>query len=353
MTETGHLLVTGGAGFIGSHTARRFLTRGWRVTVYDNLTRVGASHALDWLRAHPNAERLSVVVADVREYEPLASAAAPADAILHAAGQTAVTTSVLRPRQDFEDNALGTLNVLEAARASARHPAVIFTSTNKVYGGMDDVAVQLDGDRYGYVDLPLGAPETQPLDFHSPYGCSKGAADQYVRDYARIYRMRTVVYRQSCIYGHWQFGTEDQGWLAHFAISAVLDTPITIYGDGRQARDALYIDDLVDAFELAIARREQIAGRIYNVGGGPENILSLLDLIKMLEEMRGRPMAVSYGDWRPGDQRIYVSDIRKIHREMGWKPKIDVPTGVERLYRWAEENRDLLARIRQEASNGS
>jgi CDP-paratose 2-epimerase len=353
MTEIGHLLVTGGAGFIGSHAARHFLGRGWRVTVYDNLSRVGASHALDWLRSHPNAGQLSVVVADVRDVDQLAPAAAPADAILHAAGQTAVTTSVANPRKDFEDNALGTLNVLEAARAGNRNPVIIFTSTNKVYGGMDDVAVALDGDRYRYVDLPLGAPETQPLDFHSPYGCSKGAADQYVRDYARIYGMRTVVYRQSCIYGHWQFGTEDQGWLAHFAISAVLDTPITIYGDGKQARDALYIDDLVDAFELAIAKGERIAGRIFNVGGGPANVLSLLELIAMLQEMRGRPMAVSYGDWRPGDQRIYVSDIRKIQGELGWQPKIDVRTGVERLYRWAEENRDLLAQIRQEMSSGS
>jgi CDP-paratose 2-epimerase len=351
MTEPGYLLVTGGAGFIGSHAARRYLSHGWRVTVYDNLSRVGASHALDWLRAHSNAERLSVVVADVRDYEPLASAAAQADAILHAAGQTAVTTSVMDPRKDFEDNALGTLNVLEAARASAHNPVVIFTSTNKVYGGMEDVAVHLEGQRYAYVELPYGASEAQPLDFHSPYGCSKGAADQYVRDYARIYRLRTVVYRQSCIYGHWQFGTEDQGWLAHFAISAVLDAPITIYGDGKQVRDALYIDDLVDAFELAIAQRERMAGHIYNVGGGPENVLSLLDLIEILEAIRGRPMAVSYDDWRPGDQRIYVSDVRKMNREMDWKPTIDVRTGVERLYRWAEEHRDLLTQIRREAAH--
>lgn len=350
MTKTGHLLVTGGAGFIGSHAVRRFLSRGWRVTVYDNLSRVGASHALDWLHTHPNAERLSVVVGDVRDYERLAPVASQVGAILHAAGQTAVTTSVVNPRKDFEDNALGTLNVLEAARAGKRDPVIIFTSTNKVYGGMEDVEVRLDDKRYAYVDLPFGAPETQPLDFHSPYGCSKGAADQYVRDYARIYGMRTAIFRQSCIYGHWQFGTEDQGWLAHFAISAVLDAPITIYGDGKQVRDALYIDDLIDAFELAFAQGGWMAGHIYNVGGGPANTLSLLDLIAILQDIGDRPIAVSYDDWRPGDQRIYVSDIRKIDHEMDWQPKIGVMTGVERLYRWAEENRDLLLQIRQETS---
>jgi len=349
VAESEHLLITGGAGFIGSHAARRFLSRGWRVAIYDNLSRVGASHAVEWLRSHPDSARLETVVADVRDAERIASAAAQADVILHAAGQTAVTTSVQNPRRDFEDNALGTFNVLEAARASARRPAVIFTSTNKVYGGMADAAVQLDGRRYRYEGLPFGAPENQPLDFHSPYGCSKGAADQYVRDYARIYGLHTIVFRQSCIYGHWQFGAEDQGWLAHFAISAVLDVPITIYGDGMQVRDVLYIDDLVDAFEAVIARREQAAGHIYNVGGGPENVLSLLDLITMLEALRGRPMTVGYGDWRPGDQRVYVSDIRKISREMGWQPKIGVGTGVERLYRWAEENRSLLAQVRQGA----
>ena len=341
-----HLLVTGGAGFIGSHTARRFLDRGWRVTVYDNLSRVGSEVALDWLHAHPNSAALYVVVGDVCDYGALAPVVAQADAILHAAGQTAVTTSVSDPRPDFEANARGAFNLLEAARASDRNPVVIYTSTNKVYGGMESVGVALDGAHYRYISLPDGVPETQPLDFHSPYGCSKGAADQYTRDYARIYGLRTVVFRQSCIYGTWQFGTEDQGWLAHFAIAALLDIPLTIYGDGKQVRDALFIDDLVSAFELAIDHGDQIAGEIFNVGGGPENTLSLLDLVGMLEQMRGKPIPLSYDEWRPGDQRVYVSDTSKIKKTLGWSPTVPVEKGVKRLYDWANQNRETLIRVR-------
>jgi CDP-paratose 2-epimerase len=339
-------LITGGAGFIGSNAAQRFLDRGWHVTVYDNLSRAGSDFALDWLRAHPRSNALNVMVADVRDFDTLAPVAAQADAILHAAGQTAVTTSVVDPRTDFEANALGAFNVLEAARAGGRNPVILYTSTNKVYGGMESAGVVLDGGRYRYTDLPDGVPETQPLDFHSPYGCSKGAADQYTRDYARIYGLRTVVFRQSCIYGTWQFGTEDQGWLAHFVIAALLDIPLTIYGDGKQARDALFINDLVSAFEAAIDHPNRAAGQVFNVGGGPGNILSLLDLIGMLEALRGRPMPVRYGDWRPGDQRVYVSDISKIKGVLGWSPNVDVPTGVKRLYDWAGQQREMLVRVR-------
>lgn len=349
-----HLLVTGGAGFIGSHTARHFLSLGWDVTVYDNLSRPGSEHALEWLRSHPASSRLTFIRGDVRDYEALAPAVAKADAILHAAGQTAVTTSVAAPRDDFEANALGTFNVLEAARESLsgdHNPVIIYTSTNKVYGGMEDVGVELAGDHYRYAHLPQGVPETQPLDFHSPYGCSKGTGDQYTRDYARIYGLRTVVFRQSCIYGVWQFGTEDQGWLAHFTIAALLDLPLTIYGDGKQVRDVLYIDDLVDAYERAIALPDVSAGQIFNIGGGPERAISLLDLIAILEELRGRPMSISYDEWRPGDQRVYVSDITKVQATLGWSPSVDVETGVRRLFEWAAEHRDLLTSIRAEVAN--
>ncbi|GAB4473942.1 MAG: GDP-mannose 4,6-dehydratase [Anaerolineae bacterium] len=350
-----HLLVTGGAGFIGSHTVRRYLDKGWQVTVYDNMSRPGAEHSLDWLRSHPASDRLSIIEGDVREYDRLAPYAAAADAILHAAGQTAVTTSVRSPRADFEANALGTFNVLEAARAAlaaGRTPAVIYTSTNKVYGGMEDVGVVLKDDHYAYADLPDGAPETQPLDFHSPYGCSKGTGDQYVRDYARIYGMDTVVFRQSCIYGTWQFGTEDQGWLAHFTIAAVLDLPLTIYGDGKQVRDVLYIDDLVNAFEAVFANPARVSGQIFNIGGGPTRAISLLDLIAMLEKLRGAPMRVSYSDWRPGDQRVFISDTRKAGRALGWQPSVPVSEGVRRLYQWATEHRDLLVSIRAKLAGG-
>ncbi len=344
-----HLLVTGGAGFIGSHAVTRYLDKGWTATVYDNMTRLGAAHTLDHLRNHPNSANLTLIEDDVRNYDALEGPVVAADYILHAAGQTAVTKSVANPREDFEANILGTLNVLEAMRAAKDNggdPAVIFTSTNKVYGGMEHVGVELQGDHYGYRDLPGGVSEAQPIDFHSPYGCSKGSADQYVRDYQRIYGLRTMVFRQSCIYGTWQFGTEDQGWLAHFAIAAVLDMPLTIYGDGMQVRDALYITDLVDAFEAAFDHVEEAQGQIFNIGGGPTRALSLLDLIAQLEGLRGSEMEVRYADWRPGDQRVYISDVTKAGKLIGWTPQVSVKDGVAMLYNWVRDNRDLMVAVR-------
>jgi CDP-paratose 2-epimerase len=343
LSESKQVLVTGGAGFIGSHAARSFLDRGAKVRVYDNMSRVGSDLNLGWVKEHPAAPgRLEVVTADVRDADAVAAATRNADLILHAAGQTAVTKSVANPRDDFESNALGTLNVLEGARASGRQPVVIYPSTNKVYGGMESAQVELADGRYRYAALEGGTPESWPLDFHSPYGCSKGAADQYVRDYARIYDLPTIVFRQSCIYGTWQFGTEDQGWLAHFIVAAVLDLPLTIYGDGRQVRDVLFIDDLTRAFHVAVERVEVTAGEVYNIGGGPDLTLSLLELIGMLEELRGQPMRYEFDDWRPGDQRVYVSDIGKARADFGWLPEISVEEGVRRLYGWAQANRDLL-----------
>lgn len=346
MSQGKQVLITGGAGFIGSHAARSFLDRGAKVRIYDNLSRVGSDLNLDWVRQHAAAaERLDVTLGDVRDADALAEAARDADLILHAAGQTAVTTSVLEPREDFEANALGTLNMLEAARASGRQPVVLYTSTNKVYGGMEAAQVELAEGRYRYATLLDGVPESWPLDFHSPYGCSKGTGDQYVRDYARIYGLPTIVFRQSCIYGTWQFGTEDQGWLAHFTIAAVKDLPLSIYGDGKQVRDALFITDLIRAFHMASERIDVTAGQVYNVGGGPEYALSLLELISTLEELRGAPMTYNFGDWRPGDQRVYVSNIAKARADFGWSPEISPANGVRQLHEWAHEHRELLENV--------
>jgi CDP-paratose 2-epimerase len=265
------------------------------------------------------------------------------DLVLHLAGQVAVTTSVTDPRMDFEVNAVGTFNLLEAARASGVRAPIIFSSTNKVYGGMEDVGVVVRDGRYAYDDLPNGVPESRGLDFHSPYGCSKGAADQYVRDYHRIYGMNTVVFRQSCIYGYRQFGFEDQGWIAWFTIAAQLGKPITVYGDGMQVRDVLFVDDLVDAFEAAAGNIDRTAGQVYNIGGGPANVLSLVELLAQIENRLGASIPSARDDWRPGDQRVYVSDIRKAAADFGWSPKIARTEGLERLYDWVAANRELFA----------
>jgi CDP-paratose 2-epimerase len=336
-------LITGGAGFIGCNLAGRLIGAGQAVTIYDNLARRGAQNNLDWLTRLHGAGSLQFIQADVRDFERLKQAARGQDVICHLAGQVAVTTSVLDPRDDFENNALGTFNALEAARASGNNPVFIYASTNKVYGGMEDVAVIERATRYEYRDLPNGVSEHQPLDFHSPYGCSKGAGDQYVRDYARIYGLRTVVMRQSCIYGTRQFGIEDQGWIAWFIIAAVAGKPITIYGDGKQVRDILFITDLLDAYQAAIDRIDTAAGQVYNIGGGPENTLSVwVELGPMLENLLGRKVEVDRSDWRPGDQRICIMDTRQAQRELGWRPKVGVAEGVRRLYEWVVANRDVF-----------
>ncbi len=335
-------LVTGGCGFIGCNWVDRLLARGERVIAFDDLSRRGAEKNAAWLRARHSA-KFELIRADVRDARAVADAARAADAIYHFAAQVAVTTSVTDPRTDFEINALGTFNVLEAARASGRHPIVLFASTNKVYGAMDDVAIVEHATRYAYRDLPNGFSEERPLDFHSPYGVSKGCADQYTRDYFRIYGLPTVVFRQSAIYGYRQFGVEDQGWLAWFIIAAVTGKPIAIYGDGKQVRDMLFIDDLLDAYDAATARIERVAGQVYNIGGGARNTISVwTEFAPMLEKLLGRKIPVTYGDWRPGDQRVCVYDISKAKRELDWEPKIGVAEGVEKLYRWVVENRNLF-----------
>ena len=341
---TKNYLITGGAGFIGSNYVARLLQRGETVTVYDNLSRNGGPLNLRWLRATFGADSFRFVHGDLRDAALLTATARDADVIVHLAGQVAVTTSVAHPRQDFEDNALGTFNVLEAARLSGRNPVVLYASTNKVYGGMEEVRVVERETRYEYADLPLGMPETQPLDFHSPYGCSKGTGDQYVRDYARIYGLPTVVLRQSCIYGPRQFGIEDQGWVAWFVIAALLERPITIYGDGKQVRDILYVEDLLDAYDAAIAKIGRVSGQVFNIGGGAANTLSIwAEFGPLLARLFGHEIPVSRAGWRPGDQKVYISDIRKAKAELGWQPKVSVETGVRRLYEWVVENRALFS----------
>ena len=337
-------MVTGGAGFIGSNYVHRLAERGEDILVYDNLSRAGAASNLNWLKLQHGKDAFEFVQGDTRDASLLTAAARNVDVIVHLAGQVAVTTSVLHPRDDFENNALGTFNVLEAARLSGRNPVVLYASTNKVYGGMETIRVHEAETSYKYTDFPEGISEEQQLDFHSPYGCSKGAGDQYVRDYHRIYGLPTIVLRQSCIYGWRQFGIEDQGWVAWFIIAALLGKPITIFGDGKQVRDVLFIEDLLDAYDLAIAQSDLIAGKVYNVGGGPRYTLSVwAEFGPILNQLHGKEIPVAWSDWRPGDQRVYVSDIRKIGAELGWQPRVGVAQGIERLYHWVEENIDLFS----------
>jgi CDP-paratose 2-epimerase len=337
----GITLVTGGAGFVGSNLVDALLNDGKDVVVFDSLARPGSELNLAWLQTnHPHIE---FVPGDVRDADAVTAAARRADVIYHFAAQVAVTTSVVDPATDFEVNALGTFNVLEAARRSGRKPTVVFTSTNKVYGGADDVVVRECPTRYEFQDFPEGIPESQPLDFHSPYGCSKGAGDQYVRDYARIYDLPTVVFRMSCIYGPRQFGNEDQGWLAHFLIAAATGQPLTIYGDGKQVRDVLFVEDLVRALRLAAEKIDRTAGNVYNIGGGPQNALAVWhEFGPILERLRQADVDVTFSDWRPGDQRCYVSDIRRASRDLGWEPQIDKEIGIERLWDWVCSNQELF-----------
>ncbi|MFI7495063.1 SDR family NAD(P)-dependent oxidoreductase [Kocuria sp. M4R2S49] len=330
----GRILITGGAGFVGANLVDALLTDGLSVTVFDSLARPGTERNLEWLESkHPRS--LTFIPGDVRDAKAVSAACADADVIYHLAGQVAVTTSVDDPRSDFEVNALGTFNLLEGARASGRQPVVVFTSTNKVYGGMEDVEIRREPSRYVYRTLPGGIPESRPLDFHSPYGCSKGAADQYVRDYSRIYDLPTVVFRMSCIYGPHQFGNEDQGWLAHFMIAASLGKPISIYGDGLQVRDALYVGDLVRAFRLAVERIGTTAGQVYNIGGGPANTISVWsEFGPTLTGWLGAQPDVTFQPWRPGDQLCYISDVTKAAAEFDWSPEVDLTTGLRLLWEW-------------------
>jgi CDP-paratose 2-epimerase len=334
-------LITGGAGFIGCNLAHRLLSSGRKVRILDNLSRPGVEHNLQWLRDQ-HGDRLQVVVADIRDEAAVAQAVAGTTQVFHFAAQVAVTTSLDQPREDFAINAQGTLNVLEAARARPRPPFVLMTSTNKVYGDLADLELQPSGQHYQPLDERIrarGVSEARPLDFHSPYGCSKGAADQYVLDHARSYGLQTMVFRMSCIYGPRQFGTEDQGWVAHFILRALRGEPITLYGDGRQVRDILFIDDLVDAFLLAEQNAQQLSGRVFNIGGGPANAISLLDLLDRIGQLQGRRPDTAFAAWRTGDQRYYVSDTRAFEQATGWRQAVGAQEGIGLLFDWLAAHR--------------
>jgi CDP-paratose 2-epimerase len=337
------VLITGGAGFIGSNLAHDLLTRtDAHVHILDNLSRAGVRHNLEWLRSVESGSRLQVTVGDIRDAALIEDLARSADEIYHFAAQVAVTTSVTDPRTDFEINALGTFNVLEAARKSGNRPFLVMTSTNKVYGDMAACCLRQSAERYEYADF-TGIDESYPLDFHSPYGCSKGAADQYVRDYGRMYDLPTVVFRMSCIAGQQQFGNEDQGWVAHFLYSALQGKTITVYGDGRQVRDVLNVKDLVRAFHAASEQRDGTAGEIFNIGGGAGNTVSLLELLRDLEQWTGAPVARVHESVRPGDQLIYVTDFSKFKNVTGWQPRSNIQETVEDIYGFWQRNREMFS----------
>ncbi len=350
MADRGKVLVTGGAGFIGSHAAEIFARDGHPVTVVDNLSRArllkkdDRNARFNWshLGTLPN---VTLIEGDVRDFGTVLGAAEGASVILHAAAQTAVTTSVTDPRQDFENNVIGTFNVLEAARAQKRKPAVVFCSTNKVYGeNVNAVPLVEEPRRWAFAgDHARGIAESFSVDHceHTPYGCSKLTGDLYGQDYARLYGIKVGVFRMSCIYGTRQFGMEDQGWVAWFTIAAVAGKPLTIYGDGKQVRDLLWVEDLVAAYRAFLGSDR--AHGVYNMGGGPANTMSLLELLAQLEERLGRPVPVAYAGWRPSDQKVYISDISKARAELGWAPAVTPREGVDRLLGWVQENRKLFA----------
>lgn len=338
-------IVTGIAGFIGCNAAATFLARGDDVVGIDNLSRPGTALNLEWLRA--NRGSLDFINCDVRDADALGrvfAAHCDTDAVLHLAGQVAVTTSVREPRADFEINALGTFNACEAVRLHAPDALLLNASTNKVYGAGSD-ALELRDGRWFDPNEPGGTRETRPLDFHSPYACSKGTGDQYVLDYHRSYGLRTVSLRQSCIYGPRQYGIEDQGWIAWLSLAALSGLPFTIFGDGRQVRDVLFVEDLVDLYIRCVENADIVAGRALNVGGGPTNVLSLLELVDSLEHRMGEKPKFGFGESRIGDQRVYVSDITLARDLLGWEPRVSVSDGLSRLLDWLDEHREEVAAI--------
>ncbi|MFP4469513.1 MAG: GDP-mannose 4,6-dehydratase, partial [Bacteroidales bacterium] len=343
-----YVLITGGAGFIGTNVASYLMDRGFKVMIFDNLSRHNVKHNLDWLREN-YSDHLQVRIADVRDVLAVKEAVKGASHIFHLAAQVAVTTSLEKPAFDYDVNVNGTMNLLETIRKSSHRPSLIFTSTNKVYGDLSDIALQKNKSRY----LPddeninkLGISEKRRLDFHSPYGSSKGSADQYVIDYARSFGMRNVVFRMSCIYGPHQFGNEDQGWVAHFMINSLKGKKINLYGDGMQVRDILYVEDLINAFMLSWKNIDSLKGEAFNIGGGTENSVSLLELIKYLEELEQHEISVDFNDWRKGDQKYYVTDTSKLKRMTGWIPQTGYRQGVRRLLQWLRENHPGLPEVK-------
>ncbi|MHA1838406.1 MAG: GDP-mannose 4,6-dehydratase [Candidatus Ranarchaeia archaeon] len=351
MKAEGKVLVTGGAGFIGSHVAEFHAKRGNDVIVFDNLSRTqllgkgykNANYNWNCLKKYGN---IKLVKADLTDLEKLKETCKDVDAIIHAAAQTAVTTSLIDPRTDFMINALGTFNILEAARKYCNDPAIIFCSTNKVYGSnINEVNVLEKETKYLFEDrFKNGISETFSTDLceHTPYGCSKLAGDLYTQDYAKIYGLKTAVFRMSCIYGTRQFGVEDQGWVAWFTIATITGKPITIYGDGKQVRDVLYISDLIQAFDVFLQRKNQLMGEVFNMGGGPENTLSLLELLNLLEQLTGKRSKINFSKWRPSDQKVFISNTTKAKEKLGWAPKINPKEGIKMLVNWVSENKRLF-----------
>ena len=339
------ILISGCAGFIGSHLAEHFLNKGYNVVGVDNLSRNGCLSNLEILKNYKNFIFHNQDIRDFKNLSDIFKEIRNIDLIIHEAGQVAVTTSVTNPREDFEINALGTFNMLEATRLYAPEAFFQFASTNKVYGKMTNVDIIERNGRYEYEMLTSGINEDYGLEFYSPYGCSKGAADQYVRDYSRIYGLRTVVFRQSCIYGTRQFGIEDQGWVAWFTIASILGKPITIYGDGKQIRDILWIDDLVELYVKCFENFDKVSGKIFNIGGGPQNTLSLLELVKSLQDAKIMQKMPGFANERPGDQKVFVSNINLIKDCIGWEPKTSVAEGLNKLIQWSVNNKNLLETI--------
>ena len=339
------VLITGGAGFIGSNLVEHLLaSTPYRVRIFDNLSRAGVSHNVDWLRSLRGAtSRLEIVEEDVRDLRAVRRAVRDVSEIYHLAAQVAVTTAVQDPATDFEINVRGTFNVLESARLSGQKPFVLFTSTNKVYGALTRLPIEEVGTQYRS-SLPdfHGVDELEPLDFHSPYGCSKGAADQYVRDYGRIYGMPTVVFRMSCIAGPRQFGNEDQGWVAHFLYSVLGGRTITVYGDGYQVRDVLHVHDLIAAMRAVRNTRKRRNGEIYNLGGGEERSISVIEMLKEIEKRTGRPLRLEYRDVRPGDQPLYITNTAKLEHETGWKARYSLSDTLDSIYRFWRANREQI-----------
>lgn len=338
-------LVIGGCGFIGCIFAEKLLEKNQKVMVIDNLSRKGA---IDNLKYFQDRFKNKIVFKkiDIRyDYKKLLSIMEQVDVVYHLAAQVAVTTSLQDPRHDFENNALGTLNVIEAIRNSARRPMLLFASTNKVYGKLNHIGVKEQKTRYVFRNLKNGVTEKERLDFHSPYGCSKGAGDQYINDYARTYGLRTVVFRQSCIYGPRQFGVEDQGWVAWLTIAAHLNKKITIYGNGKQVRDLLYIDDLFELWWLASKNIDTVTGETFNIGGGINNTFSVLEFIDFLRKHLNIKINCQFGPWRAGDQPIFISDNSKAYRLLNWKPRIGIDRGFRSMNAWIIKHIDLIEKV--------
>lgn len=337
----GTTLITGGAGFIGANLAHHIAKFGGDVVLFDNLSRREVHLNAEWLK-NAHGDRVRLVVGDVRDLQAIRRAIARAHRVFHFAAQVAVTSSIIDPRTDFSVNAQGTLNVLTAIAEQGRSIPLVYTSTNKVYGALSSLPLEVRATRWTPISEPMGSlgiDERQPLDFHSPYGCSKGAADQYVLDWARSFGMPNIVFRMSCIYGPRQFGNEDQGWVAHFLIRALRDEEIVIYGDGRQVRDILYIQDLVDLFRSALGALDDVRGKVFNVGGGARNTISLIELVDLIREITGTRVRLRYAPMRNGDQRWYVSNTQRLEDRLGWRPRVEVRTGLKHLIEWLDHSR--------------